>query len=393
MKKTFFSSLMLVFTALLLACTSGQKIETSNEIVSVFKTRYAPDRRVALFDVTANPKGSNIVLEGMSDQPEGLTSLVDSLKRAGLTIVNEVETLPAADLGDKIYGVANNSVVNIRSNPTHSAELATQALLGMPLKVLKKEGTWYLVQTPDEYISWIDSGGIHLMTEEELENWKKGDKIIYLANYGFSYESPKKNSAKVSDLALGNVLHVESTQTNYYKVKYPDGRIAYVHRSEAQPFERWRASLKMTQESLVDAGKDLMGVPYLWGGTSSKGVDCSGFTKTIYLMNGEIIPRDASQQITAGELVDADKNFDNLEPGDLLFFGTPAKDGKARRVVHVGMWIGNGEFIHSSSRVQINSMDPNADNFSEFNYNRYLESRRYITNRTANVLEVSEMFN
>ena len=150
--------------------------------------------------------------------------------------------------------------------------------------------------------------------------------------------------------------------------------------------------MKATQESLVATGKELMGVPYLWGGTSTKGVDCSGFTKTIYLMNGDIIPRDASQQITAGENVDLTKNFENLEPGDLLFFGVPATADKPQRVVHVGMWIGNNEYIHSSSRVQINSVDPNAENFSEYNLNRYLESRRYLTSRTDNMLEVSQMF-
>ncbi len=392
MKKTFLSHLTLVLAVLLLACNSGQTVDKANEIATVFKTKYAPDKRVAVFNVKAEQKGGSLVLTGETDKVEGLGLFVDSLKKAGITFENEIETLPASELGDKVYAIANNSVVNMRSNPKHSAELATQALLGMPLNVLKKNGGWYLVQSPDDYISWIDQGGIKLVNKEELDSWKKADKIIYLANYGFSYETAKKTGPKVGDLVMGNVLQLLETQKTFYKVKYPDGRIGYVHRSEAQPFERWRASLKVTQESLVATGKELMGVPYLWGGTSTKGVDCSGFTKTIYLMNGEIIPRDASQQINAGERVDITKNFENLQPGDLLFFGVPATEDKPQRVVHVGMWIGNNEYIHSSSRVQINSMDPNAENFSEYNFNRYLESRRYLTNRSGNMLEVSQMF-
>ncbi len=383
-----------MLSLLVLGCNNNQIVSKSNEIVGYFKAEYAPDKRVALFDIEVKSSGKNLVVTGETDQLEAFDEFLDSLrqKNKDFKIVDEVNRLPEAELGDKIYGAANNSVVNLRSRASHSSELSTQALLGMPLKVLKRRGEWFLVQAPDKYISWIDHGGIQLMTEEELDEWKEVDKIIYMETYGFSYEKADRNSPKVGDMVMGNTLSLLGSVNDYYKVGYPDGREAFVHKSEAQLFDKWRASVTMTQNSLVEVGKELMGVPYLWGGTSTKGMDCSGFTKTIYLMNGEIIPRDASQQITAGELIDTDKSFDNLEPGDLLFFGTEATEDKPRSVVHVGMWIGNGEFIHASSRVQINSMDPAADNFSEFNYNRYLESRRYISDKT-NMLEVAEMFN
>jgi cell wall-associated NlpC family hydrolase len=136
----------------------------------------------------------------------------------------------------------------------------------------------------------------------------------------------------------------------------------------------------------------MMGIPYLWGGTSTKGVDCSGFTKTIYLMNGLIIPRDASQQVHAGELIDNAKNWDMLEAGDLLFFGSEATSTSSRRVVHVGMWIGDNEFIHSSRQVRISSVDPNAENYDQYNTNRYLEARRYIGNSAGNIIKANNMY-
>src|SRR5690606_23920156 len=136
--------------------------------------------------------------------------------------------------------------------------------------------------------------------------------------------------------------------------------------------------LSPTTDSLVNTSFAFKGLPYLWGGTSFKGVDCSGFTKTVYFMNGLIIPRDASQQIHTGILVDDKRNLTKLQPGDLLFFGRAATDSTSEKVVHVGIWIGNNEFIHASGNVHVSSMDSSAANFDEYNYTRYLRTKRLL---------------
>jgi hypothetical protein len=254
--------------------------------------------------------------------------------------------------------------------------LATQSTLGTIVKVYKKEDDWYYVQTPDQYLAWVDAGGIALADEQKAENWNGDEKIIYTQTYGHAYLGPDENTSIVSDLTAGNLLTILKYADNNYIVRFPDGRNAYVRKNEAEPYDAWLKNLNPTNETLVSEGKALMGVPYLWGGTSTKGVDCSGFTKTIYFLNGMVIPRDASQQVHTGKFIDSTKSFQNLVEGDLLFFGRKATDTTAEKVVHVGMWIGDNEFIHASGRVKISSVEKTSKNYDEYNLNRYLRTKR-----------------
>jgi cell wall-associated NlpC family hydrolase len=169
------------------------------------------------------------------------------------------------------------------------------------------------------------------------------------------------------------------TEVNgFVQIGFPDGRKAYVPANQIKKSDEWLATVKPSEAALVSTARRMMGIPYLWGGTSPKGMDCSGFTKTVYWLNGLIIPRDASQQIWAGEEVDNKRDFSRLRPGDLLFFGKPATDSTAEKVIHVGMWIGNGEFIHASGMIRISSMNPQADNFDKYEYDRYLRTKRLL---------------
>lgn len=382
--------------AILLLTTSGcdisrQQQTTVEQIITSTAEHFAPDSRVVLFNVEVR-NSDNLVLSGETTLPEAKAALLDSISRYDIEIIDSLRVLPSDELEGLTYGVVNNSVANVRSEPSHPAQLATQATLGMPLRVLKKQSGWYLVQTPDDYLSWIDSGGLQLMDKESYANWKSSEKLIYIDTYGYAYEEPSASSSMVSDLVSGSILKMTGTRDNFYTVAYPDGRKGYVSRSEAQPFDQWKSSVSASEERLVETARTMMGVPYLWGGTSAKGVDCSGFTKTIYFMNGWVIPRDASQQVHAGESIDTSEGFDNLRPGDLLFFGRPATDSSPQRVVHVGMWIGDNEFIHSSGRVKISSVDPESDNYDEYNLNRFLEAKRYLNHKKGNIIDVDQMF-
>ena len=364
---------MLLFGASLLLSLSGLA-QTPAEVIGSVRQQFAPDKRTAIFEATLAENG---VLRGKTNLPEAREALIQKLNAAKVAFTDSLRLLPAADLGAETFGVVRVSVGNVRSAPEHSAELATQALLGMPLKVLDRSGEWFRVQTPDQYIAWLDHGAFQRLDRAGLDRWQQARKLIVTVNQTTGFAEPKPGSLPVSDLVAGDLLQFLGEKSGYFEAGYPDGRRAFVAKTDAQPYEAWLAGLKPTETSLVETGRRFMGLPYLWGGTSSKGVDCSGFTKTVYLLNGFTLPRDASQQALTGEPIDTSTGFDNLRPGDLLFFGKKREDG-TDRVVHVAMWVGNGRFIHASSLVQINSMDPAAPDFDAYNRGRFLFAKRLL---------------
>lgn len=372
MKKISF----ILVLGLLMACDSQKESATTEQAMEphleAVQKEFAPDSRVVLFDL--EQKGN--VLKGETNQPKAKQALLERLQKENIDFVDSIEVLPTKEF-EGTTGVINLSVANLRSSRGHSSELSTQATMGTPVKVYKKTRGWYFVQTPDNYLAWVDGGGLTLMNENKFSEWKNKPKIIYTKAYGFSHEKKDKEAGTVSDLVYGDVLGLEGEEKGFYAVSFPDGRTGYVATDEAIPYNEWVNRQEPSGENLVSISKQFLGLPYLWGGTSFKGVDCSGFTKTVYFLNGLILPRDASQQVNMGETVDTSNGWKNMEKGDLLFFGSPAKDGRPERVVHVGMWIGGDEeFIHSSGKVRISSMNPNAENYDKSQLNRFLRAKR-----------------
>ncbi|MBD3628880.1 C40 family peptidase [Cyclobacterium sp.] len=384
MKQTFYFCILLLFW--ITACKNNRDETLAREMLEEVQSNFAPDKRVALFDVSWN----NGVLTGETNIKEAHQKLLEKLNTVGISYTDSVKLLPDPALGDLNLALVTNSVANIRSEPRHSAELATQALMGTPLNVLKASGSWYLVQTPDGYLSWVDAAAIVRLDQKKLNLWMEKEKIVVTEMIANIY-ADESASDIVSDITAGNVLElIEITQTGY-SVALPDNRRGFIPLEKAVPYERWKNSRSTDDQSLIQTARLMMGSPYLWGGTSPKGMDCSGFTKTIYFLNGMVIPRDASQQINEGELVDSDKNWENLEVGDLLFFGVPATAESKERVVHVGMWIGDNQFIHSRGRVRISSFDPNDENYDAYELNRYLRTKRIRNKPSEHILSVDQV--
>jgi cell wall-associated NlpC family hydrolase len=368
MKKSF----LFLYIAMVLFSCSRQSDPT--ETLKQFYDTKVPDRREVVFDVEAVESAGQWVLRGETDSENLKQEVLAAL--ADYHPVDSIRLLPDLSVGEKLFGLVCLSVGNLRSKPAHSAELATQALMGTPVRILKKQNDWFLVQTPDQYISWIDTAAIFPVTTGELEAWKKSDRTIVLPDFEQVFEQPSFDAAVVSDLTMGNIVEITNETGAWLGVKLPDGRTGFVARKSCEPLAGYFSNHQPAAGNLLASARHLMGRPYLWGGTSAKAMDCSGFNKTVFFMNGLILARDASLQAKYGEPVSFGEKFTNVNPGDLLFFGRDSV-----HISHVAISLGGSDYIHSSGsagKVQINSLDPTSPVYSGYHRDLLKTCRRPV---------------
>jgi len=378
--KTSLSAILLIASLVLASCSTNLKLDyTIAETINQVKTKYAPDGRLAVFDITWRRDGKSIVLRGEVDAQQAKDELLTQVKQtSGLQVIDSVDVLPQAKLGSKIYGIVRISVANVRREPEHSAELVTQVLMGTVVKILKINRGWGYCQLPDKYLGWIDDDSFVSGDKDFIEEWNNTHRVIVTQPFGFVKSEPRTDAEPVSDVVVGVTLKDVSHQGKWIKVKLPDNREGYIRMELVEDYSTWQASRQATAENIIRTARQFNGIPYLWGGTSAKGFDCSGFTKTVYWLNGIELPRDANQQVALGEEVDPGQNFENLRKGDLLFFGQKAGGGKPEKVTHVGIYLGEREFIHCSTLIGINSLDPNAPDFNKYRYDTFIRAKRIV---------------
>ncbi len=267
---------------------------------------------------------------------------------------------------EKRMAVVEFSTSYLRLKPDYEAPLETQELMGTVVEIVGEKGYWKEVITPQPYRAWCTDMGLIEMTPEELAAYEAAPKVMYMGLYGHVHMKPSLKSATLCDLVGGDLMRLVRRKGRWTEVMLPSGKTGFVPSKELKVHEgfisiaqgdRGGISDEMKFKIIREAEK-LLGAPYLWGGMSAKGVDCSGMVRISYLMNGILLPRNASQQINCGIPVDI-SDMDNFLPGDLLFFGSPAKEpGGKPRVTHVAMYVGSGIIIHSSHCVRLNSIVP-----------------------------------
>lgn len=295
----------------------------------------------------------------------------------------------------------------MRAKPDYESALETQSLMGTVVEIIGEEGYWRQVVTPEPYTAWCTDLGLVEMTPEQINGYKAAPKYICTAFHSAVYAEPSYKAQRIADLSMGNLLRIvyadgkakrkdnkPSLTGKWAEVRLPDGRTGWTPKADIREYATWAAEPKPSEKDIIETAKQFLGTPYLWGGASSKGLDCSGLVRLSWFMNGYLLPRNASQQVHLGRevIVEADhtigkdsellhdemvKRTGKLRPGDLVFFGNAATKRKKETITHVGIYIGNGEIIHASHMVRINSLIPGTPNYYE-NSHRLLKARRYF---------------
>ncbi len=368
--------LVLFFCSILLgSCeNSTGKIETFHQRAKQVQRHFAPDLSLNVFDAKLRKENQEWILQGettVAGAKEKIIALTDSLL-GKQHYKDEFIVLPHPSLGDSTYALISVSVAHLREEPRHAAQLVDQAIMGETIRLLKNKGGWYLVQTEYGYIGWMRRESFHRTDREGVAKWNDAPKVRVTTLFPLVYSQPDERAEPVTDVVLNALLYLKGRRGSWTKVETPDGRQGYIKSrfvSTDIDGNSARGNLRM---EIIKTARSMMGIPYLWGGNSSKGNDCSGFTQTVFKTHGIRLLRDARQQALQGEGVIPDENFSNVLPGDLLFFG------EGDRITHVGISLGGAEFIHQSGDVHINSLDPSAPNFSPYRRRALKAIRRIL---------------
>ena len=245
-------------------------------------------------------------------------------------------------------------VANMHSAPGENADVVSQAILGSNVELLEERGGWRRIRTADQYTGWMPSASLRLL--------KQGEPLYASAGRVAGVESLFANLYREPDVTrhqplltapfearLEVVSEPEAENRRWIEVRLPDGRPAWIQRGDVSLD---RAPLDIP--AAIALARRFLGIPYLWGGTSSFGYDCSGFTQMLMRSRGITTPRDAAPQMRWEGFTPVERGA--LQPGDLLFFGSSAE-----KITHSGMYIGGGEFIHATTWmkpvVQISRLD------------------------------------
>lgn len=262
-------------------------------------------------------------------------------------VVLGIFTISAAATEEKTaIGIVQSNGLRLRAKANTDAEILSSAAYGDSVVVIRKVDDWYLVDYNLE-IGYMSAD--HLLIKEK-ENIDLGPGLVNTSSVNLR-ATPDSSGELLAQLAYGYTADIIGFNCGWYKVTFGDWT-GYV-RSDLLDLTQAPAAnssgVTSLSSQIVDFSSTLLGTPYVWGGTSTSGFDCSGFTKYVYSQFGISLNRTANQQLGNGYSVSS------LSVGDLVFFGNTYSSSAT--ATHVGIYIGDNQFIHAAgSSVKITSM-------------------------------------
>jgi len=231
------------------------------------------------------------------------------------------------------YGICNLSIVPLRGEPLNRAELVSQILFGEHFKVLEIRKEWSKIRLAfDKYEGWVDNKQFLLIPQEEYTSLNKNNTILA----GNLVDFISDQNQVLATIPIGASL------PNFKNNTVTLGTNSYEYEGDI-------IQKKEPKQALLNTAFLFLNTPYLWGGRTPFGIDCSGFSQMVYKLNGYKLLRDASQQATQGEVLSF---IEESEPGDLAFF-----DNEEGNITHVGIIMKDNYIIHAHGKVRIDRLD------------------------------------
>jgi hypothetical protein len=323
------------------------KPERLQHYIDFFQSEIGNDKRLFAFQVSPElGPGGQIQLRGYVEFPETRAALIQFLNRLNIAVDDQLETLPSASLGQSRFGLLKVSHSYSYDWPQGRRSVETDCLIGEPLYLLRDQNGQLLAHSGEGYLGYIRSEDVHRIDEAEFARYMDGPKVRILSNH-------KLESGLL--LPIGARLKWITTQDESVTAELPTGEAVTLPASVCEV----RIISAADVDQIVACAEQLLGTEYLWGGRTSRGVDCSGLVQVACAAAGIHLPRDSYQQFYVGRLTATRWHRAGLERGDTLYF--LGEDGKIR---HTGLYLGNDEFIHAVSPVvRTNSFNPQHKNF------------------------------
>lgn len=255
-------------------------------------------------------------------------------------------------------GVVTKNVVPLRAKADSDSDQVSQALIGQTVVAEAGQGEWLFVQTWDSCRGWIREDSVRIFEDQPRPYASTGPVAIIRELIVDILDGHHERASIITKVTISAEIEVDQADRDWVRLRLPDDRAGYIRKHEARLVDRDMAHTipLLDPRKLVETALRFVGVPYLWGGTSPFGIDCSGFVQLVHHIHNVTLPRNSSMQAADPRGVPIDRS--NLHPGDLVFFGK-TKDPNTKGVTHVGMVIGQERFIHScgSSGVTVAPLD------------------------------------
>jgi hypothetical protein len=317
------------------------------------------DRSMVYLEPRVSVDGDTVVVGGATNIAIMRETLADALRAVGVAKVrNEMRVLPEdGNLGDQRYGVCIAPTALTFGEPSEAGNLCSQLLYGEPLLLLDRDQGYFLLHGGDGYVGWVREECVRVVPADEFKRYTS-------ARQGVLLRDVETDDRRV---VQGASLPIAAAKSDKLTLMLPEGGTFDVGAADVRVDDDSPAAAERINRALA-----LLCRPYVFGGVSPLGLDCSGLVRNVCAQTGLTMARDAYQQFLHGRLVATRWHRDGIQPGDLLYF--ISNSGK---IFHVGIALSRTHFVHSAPpEVQINSFDKGDRLYSEYRDETFFAAKR-----------------